>query len=246
MDGYHGHSDGLPESFSNDLQTALIAPIISAEKCLGVLSLFSMKNTKKFNNFDLMLVESLGRQAGLAIENAQLYFEVQMLTTSDPLTGLTNQLSFNNQGMKEVERSFRYNRPLGVVIVDIDNQSGIVENYGAEVGDAVIKSVAHNCGRSLRRVDILSRYTRDEFVLLLPETTLANTHEVAERLRQNVQKTKIELGKKTITATVSVGITSLENREEVDLETLLVRAEQALTDAKLAGGNQVFTWKVED
>jgi diguanylate cyclase (GGDEF)-like protein len=246
MDGYHGVSDGLPVSFAREVMGALVTPITGGGKNLGVISLFSKHQKKKFTNFDMTLIESLGRQAGMAINNAQLFFEVQMLTTTDPLTGLTNQFAFNNQGIKEVERAFRYNRPLGLGVVVIDQLEDLKQQYGEPVASEAYKAVARACEGSLRRVDILSRYSDNEFALLLPETNAAFTQEVFERVRNKVKQSVLDGGGKPVPITVSIGVATQENREELDLETLLVRAEEALTDAVQAGGDRINTWKPED
>jgi diguanylate cyclase (GGDEF)-like protein len=225
---------------------ALVTPITGGGKNLGVISLFSKHQKKKFTNFDMTLIESLGRQAGMAINNAQLFFEVQMLTTTDPLTGLTNQFAFNNQGIKEVERAFRYNRPLGLGVVVIDQLEDLKQQYGEPVASEAYKAVARACEGSLRRVDILSRYSDNEFALLLPETNAAFTQEVFERVRNKVKQSVLDGGGKPVPITVSIGVATQENREELDLETLLVRAEEALTDAVQAGGDRINTWKPED
>jgi diguanylate cyclase (GGDEF)-like protein len=220
-------------------------PIIGHDRCLGVLSLYKTNHERHFTKFDLAMLESLGRQAGLAIVNAELYFEVQQLTTSDSLTGINNRLSFNNLAVKEVERSWRYGRPLAIILMDIDSLHLINESNGHEAGDDVLRVLARICSNGLRRVDILGRYQQDEFILLLPETDLKNASDVAERLRLQVATTPITTDKGSAAITVSMGVAGLEGRQEIDLQTLLDRAEKALFDAKQAGRNRVSLWRLE-
>jgi diguanylate cyclase (GGDEF)-like protein len=235
----------LPADIASRVNSVLSVPIVGNDRCLGVLSLYKTSHERSFTKFDLAMLESLGRQAGLAIVNAELYFEVQQLTTSDALTGLNNRLTFNNLAVKEVERSWRYGRPLTLIWVDVDSLQTLNDQYGMEAGDNIMRVLAHICSFGLRRVDIIARYQNDEIILLLPETDLKNGVDVAERLRLQAATTPIATGNGTTAITVSMGVTGVEGRQEIDLQTLLDRAETALFDAKQAGRNRVSVWTRE-
>jgi diguanylate cyclase (GGDEF)-like protein len=227
------------------LRSLMMVPILGHEKCLGVISLYNMNPERQFSDFDLSLIESLGRQAGLAIQNAELFFEIQQLTTTDTLTGLHNNPSFTNLAMKEVERAWRYGRPLSIVMVDLDNLGKINDKFGKEGGDMALQALAKCCLQSLRRVDILGRFENAEILLLLPETDLLRAYDVAERLRQHIESTTLQTEKGEIPLTASLGISGIETKGEIDLQTLLERAESALYDAKNLGRNRVLVWKSE-
>ena len=241
----HGGFPELPADLGAKVNSVLCVPIMGRDRCLGVLSLYKTTHESRFSKFDLAMLESLGRQAGLAIVNAELYFEVQQLTTSDTLTGINNRLSFNNLAVKEVERSWRYGRPLTIILVDIDSLRTFNEKYGFDAGNTVLRILARICSSSLRRVDIIGRYQNDEIVMLLPETDLSNGTDVAERLRLQVATTPITTENDTTAITVSMGVAGVEGRHEIDLQTLLDRAETALFDAKQAGRNRVAIWRLE-
>lgn len=240
-----GQLPELPPDIAEKVNSTLSVPIIGRDRCLGVLTLYKTSRERYFSKFDLAMLESLGRQAGLAIINAELYFEVQQLTTSDPLTGINNRLSFNNLAVKEVERSWRYGRPLAIVLADIDSLRVYSETYGNEAGNEAIKELARVLTAGLRRVDLVGRYQYDEIVFLLPETDIKNAIDVAERLRLQVATTPMQTQDGSAAITVSMGVTAIEGRQEIDLQTLLDRAESALFDAKQAGRNRVAIWRVE-
>ena len=237
-----GNLPELPGEIAASVHSALFVPVVGRERCLGVLSLYKTSHDRRFSKFDLAMLESLGRQAGLAVVNAELYFEVQQLTTSDALTGLNNRLAFTNLAVKEVERSWRYGRPLTLILIDVDSLKNFNDQYGYESGNYVLRMVARICSFGLRRVDIIARYQNDEIILLLPETDLKNGTDVAERLRLQVATTPITTDNGAAAATVSMGLTAVEGRQEIDLQTLLDRAETALFDAKKAGRNRVSIW----
>jgi diguanylate cyclase (GGDEF)-like protein len=235
----------LPAALNKKVLSVLAAPIIGNDRCLGVISLYKTSHESSFTRFDQTMLESLGRQAGIAMINAELYFEVQQLTTIDPLTGINNRLSFVNLAVKEVERSWRYGRPLSLIMVDIDNLNNYNQTYGYEAGNDALRSLARACSSGLRRVDILGRLQNDEMVLLLPETDLKNATDVAERLRLQIATVPITTAKGIAAITASMGLTGIEGRQEVDLQTLLDRAEMALFEAKKNGRNRVVAWKLE-
>jgi diguanylate cyclase (GGDEF)-like protein len=243
MNDYSEPSESLLSAMIPGLRSLLMVPISGRGKSLGVISLYNMSPDKRFSDFDLSLIESLGRQAGLAIQNAELFFEVQQLTTTDTLTGLNNATSFTSLAMREVERAWRYGRPLSIILVDIDNLRMVNDTYGQAAGDLALQSLARNSLQSLRRVDVLGRYENAEILLLLPETDLFRAYDVAERLRQRIAESVIETAQGGFSFTVSMGISGIETKGEIDLQTLLERAESALFDAKNGGRNRVCVWK---
>lgn len=129
--------------------------------------------------------------------------------------------------------------------MDIDSLRAFNESYGYDSGNDALRILARICSNGLRRVDILARLQDDELVLLLPETDLKNATDVAERLRLQIATTPLQTAKGSSVITVSMGIASVEGHQEVDLQTLLDRAEMALFDAKQGGRNRVAIWRLE-
>lgn len=235
----------FPEGFASGATHMLLAPIKANDTPLGLLCLYHTDQTKRFTRFDRALVESLGNQAGIAVQNAQLFFEVQQLTLSDPLTRLNNQNSFNNMAIKEVERSWRYKRPLTLLSIDLDAFRQFNEDHGQTSGDEILKAIGLCLADSLRRIDLVCRYENDTFVILLPETEISYGIEVADRLRVRIEKLDLPLETEKTRMTASIGLVGLEDGEMVDLATLLNRSFQSLDAAKADGGNQVRLWKAQ-
>ncbi|MBI9043104.1 MAG: diguanylate cyclase [Anaerolineaceae bacterium] len=239
---YQSQSDIYTEDFLPDANYLILVPLIHHEENLGVLTLYT-NTAKEFNSFDLALAQSLGQQAGTAIVNAQLYFEVQQLTLQDQLTGLHNKRSFKNLAVKEVERAWRYKRPMSFLALNIDQFRVFNEQFGTEIGDELLKELAYGLSNSLRKVDLLGRFRDDIFLILLPETNIHFAHEVAERLRERATNISINTPKGPASFKVSIGLVELLTSSIIDLDNLIGRSLDAAAIAKEKGGDQVTIWE---
>jgi diguanylate cyclase (GGDEF)-like protein len=131
----------------------------------------------------------------------------------------------------------RYNYSLSLLIMDIDFFKSINDTWGHTVGDDVLKALAVALKQQSRESDLVVRYGGEEFISILPQATMDEAEEVAEKLRKTVEALIIpELGGKHIT--ISLGVSTLEP-EEKDIEALIARADQALYQAKESGRNRV-------
>lgn len=156
----------------------------------------------------------------------------------DSLTGLHNRRWLEEMYTRELKRSNDGNFSLSAFMLDIDHFKNINDTYGHLAGDRVLITVAQEIIRSLRPSDMPVRYGGEEFTVFLPNTTTENAKVIAERLRSNIERTKITLSTgETIMVTVSVGFTERQQGDTV--ETLIRRADEALYHAKNSGRNRV-------
>ena len=132
--------------------------------------------------------------------------EVQRLAITDSLTGLYNRRHFFELAEHELQRARRYRRFLSAMMLDIDHFKQVNDTYGHAVGDHVLKEVADCCRQAMRKEDVLGRYGGDEFAIMLPESDLVTTCQVAERLRQSIAQKTIETEVGPVTVTVSLGV----------------------------------------
>ena len=109
---------------------------------------------------------------------------LRQLATTDELTGLSNRRAFLERWQFEYERAIRYGRPLECLVIDVDGFKSINDTAGHPMGDAVLKQVAQDLQVSLRQSDVLARFGGDEFIVALPETSVAQASLVAEKLRK--------------------------------------------------------------
>jgi diguanylate cyclase (GGDEF)-like protein/PAS domain S-box-containing protein len=222
-----------------DFLSLIAAPLLLGEDCIGSLSLVSSKKSA-FTKGDLWLLESFAATASAAIHNASLYAEVQRLSMTDPLTELFNRRGLFVVGSREIEHARRFKRPVSALLLDIDHFKPINDTYGHSVGDQVLKELARTLRDLLRRSDVLARYGGEEFAILLPEIHLQNAKDLAERIRETIEKTPFETSVGQISITVSLGAAETLHCG-LDLVGLLECADQALYIAKNNGRNRVET-----
>ncbi len=173
-------------------------------------------------------------------EHKMLESRLEMLASTDMLTGLPNRLATMNKAAKEFARTKRYNRPLSIVMIDVDHFKSINDTHGHATGDHVLQNVGHICSDTLRDSDVLGRIGGEEFILLLPDTPKANAEQVAERMRARLANTPIKHGDLELTITASFGVASFTSNDGT-LEEIIERADNAMYAAKNAGRNQVQT-----
>jgi diguanylate cyclase (GGDEF)-like protein len=192
-----------------------------------------------YSSSDLSALEMLAATAAIAIRNAQLFAQVQLLATTDPLTGVANRRHFYNLVQREIERSVRYTKPMSIVLFDVDHFKRVNDTHGHFVGDQVLRTIALRCNDDLRELDTLARFGGEEFIALLPETGYTQALQVAERLRLRIAQHPIETDVGPIPTTISAGVASNEGLAHVAFDAIFSRADQALYTAKNSGRNQV-------
>jgi diguanylate cyclase (GGDEF)-like protein/PAS domain S-box-containing protein len=212
-------------------------PILLRDRILGVISMQNY-NTYAYTEEDIHLLETISTQAAVAIENARLYAEVQRLAIVDELTNVYNYRGLMEMGPREVERAHRFGRPLSALFFDIDHFREFNNEYGHIIGNQVLHAVAECAQRSLRAVNLLVRYGGEEFVVLLPETTLEQARATADRLRSNVELLRVSTEKGSLGVTISIGVAQLTGQTPT-LEVLIENANQAERLAKENGRNRI-------
>jgi diguanylate cyclase (GGDEF)-like protein len=212
----------------------------------------------------LLLLQALGRSQsipiGLTIAGVvplviaplvfnvliKLVFEIEStraalhrLATRDALTQLYNRGYFTERLEAEAVRALRTGQAMALLMIDADEFKSINDRYGHPVGDRVLQQIAQACQSSLRPYDLLARFGGEEFVVLLPETTLSQACEVAERVIAAVASVEPEtMSVEPLRVTVSVGVAVLSSTDSGG-SALLQRADAALYQAKRNGRN---TW----
>lgn len=209
----------------------IIVPLKAVDKIVGILNLYTYPDTEVDESL-LKLLNSIGGQIGIAINNASLYEETKAVSLHDPLTGLANRRFMQIQFEKNFESAKRYGEELSVIMLDIDHFKIYNDTYGHTGGDNLLVKLAEIIVREMRKADYVFRYGGEEFLIIFPETGLAKTREAAERLRLAVEA---EAG-----VTISLGVASLTESVK-GIEDLIVNADQALYRAKEGGRNRVET-----
>jgi diguanylate cyclase (GGDEF)-like protein len=165
---------------------------------------------------------------------------LEKLAVTDGLTGLFNHRRFQESLAAELKRSERSNRPMSVLMWDVDYFKKVNDSMGHPRGDELLRRLATVLAGAKRQTDFLARYGGEEFAVLLPETTKAEAHAVAERMRQAVeQQLNLESGKWGQLVTISGGIATWPE-DGKSAEEVLIAADQALYIAKRQGRNRVI------
>ncbi|MEX1358323.1 MAG: diguanylate cyclase [Gaiellaceae bacterium] len=159
----------------------------------------------------------------------------------DAKTGLFNARHFANALEEELARAVRFNRPLSLIMADLDLLRDINNSYGHLAGDAVLQGIAENFRQQLRHYDVPSRFGGEEFAILLPETSADQALEIAERIRRSVaaRQFEVETSSEPISVTVSIGVASFP-QDATDANELIHQADLAVYRAKLQGRNRVL------
>jgi two-component system, cell cycle response regulator len=157
----------------------------------------------------------------------------------DSLTGLFNRRAFEKKVEEEFERAKRYNHPLSVLILDIDNFKVINDTYGHHGGDTALIKISETLKERTRRSDFPSRYGGEEFVLILPETDSENAIQVAGKIHEEIRGSQFGTTARSFLLTVSIGVSSSSNKEYSDWREMLNDADRALYVAKNSGKDRV-------
>ncbi len=214
----------------------LAVPLRRGGRLLGVLALFERVDGTPFGSREEETIRTLAGQAGIALDNVQLHREAQRLSTTDPLTGLWNFRYLSMSLAREIERASRFNRPLAVLMLDIDHFKRINDTYGHARGDEVLRELASRLAEEIREVDVLARYGGEEFVLVLPETGEHGAVTLAERICTAVRRQPFTAGESTVPlrVTVSIGVATFPEHGHTPA-TLMRHADEALYAAKGEG-----------
>ncbi len=160
------------------------------------------------------------------------------LNQIDSLTGIYNRNFMESQMQKEFERCRRFKHDLSLLMIDVDRFKTINDTYGHQCGDFALKTITRRISNKIRVTDFIIRYGGDEFCCILTETPLQSAYMVAEQLRRLICSTPFIFKETSFETTISLGVASLDTND-VDVETLLKKADAALYKAKQGGRNTV-------
>ncbi len=165
----------------------------------------------------------------------------QQLATLDPLTGAFNRRSLTNILNQEVVEANKNSSALSLMALDIDFFKAINDNYGHGAGDEVLKSFYQACLQNVRSSDYIIRSGGEEFIIILPSTSLEKATDFAQRLRKTIESLTIEVEENIITLTVSIGVSQWDKKLFSSGDELINRADQRLYKAKNSGRNCVVS-----
>lgn len=218
-------------------------PIRIGGRTIGILNVTDKTSGEKYDDVDLSLLEIIGPQVALALERAEWQEraeEFQLMSITDPLTGLLNRRYLQERMNEEVNRSKRYDYPMSFLMIDIDDFKNYNDLNGHQAGDQALQITAHCLKVALRSADVACRYGGEEFGILLPQTPLNEASAIAERMRQRVAETVYPHGKSQPLGSVTISIGISTSYKQLDTpERIIAAADRALYNAKRKGKNRI-------
>lgn len=216
----------------------VVAPLKAKDKVNGIILADNFITKEPITKDDLRMLIMLTNQAGLAIENSQLYEKTVLRSHSDSLTGLWNHGYFQYLLQTELENAKATQSPLSLIMLDLDDFKIYNDTLGHQAGDQILKELALVLKKQSRKMDFVCRYGGEEFTLILPQTEKKEAFLIAERLRTDIERYPFSheeiLPQKKLT--VSLGIVSYPEDGTLPSE-LITFSDKKLYQAKQKGKN---------
>ena len=226
-------------------KSVIAVPVDVDGKFWGIIKGTSLY-ARAFIDSDLRLLSILSGIVSNVINNANLYKKVEGLAVTNSLTGLFTQSYFKERVCDEVKRAKMGGFPISVAILDIDFFKKVNDTYGHQAGDAVLRQISSILKKRFRETDLISRYGGEEFGILMPHTGRKEAGFVLEQVRKTIENEKFLISHNNmpheINITVSVGIMSTENNQNIDCDMLIRKADSALYLAKNSGRNKTVEY----
>ena len=167
---------------------------------------------------------------------------IMQLANTDYLTGILNRRAFMERMAEEANRSIRNEEEMSIIIMDIDHFKKVNDTFGHQVGDLVLQRFADRISMASRSYDFVGRYGGEEFIIGLPQTTLEQSWNAAERMRKDIEKMGLPLPDDpqiSVRITASFGVASCLMKSSKDVDSIIKLADEALYRAKAEGRNRV-------
>lgn len=221
------------------VSSLISSPLISENKFLGILRL-DHPDPGFYSQDDLRFLLTICDLGAIALENGSLFQKVQDLAIHDELTSLYTKGYFIERLQEESKRCLRRNIPLSLLMIDIDYFKNYNDKFGHSAGDIVLQTLSAKLITSLSDFSaIISRFGGEEFCVILSEIDKNTASDIAERLRVEIENTKIILRQQETKITVSIGVSAFPI-DTGDENELVYKADRAMYEAKQEGRNKVI------
>jgi diguanylate cyclase (GGDEF)-like protein/PAS domain S-box-containing protein len=239
------HRKGMPEGHATVIRE-LVVPTMRSGKVVSILGVGNKPSDYENQDIELVsyiadLVWEIVEQKRAAEHIRQLNSQLESLAMTDELTGLMNRRSFFIRGASEIKRVRRYHTPLSLLMLDLDGFKTINDQYGHEIGDVMLQSVAQILCVIVRECDLVARMGGEEFSILLPNTKPKDAENMAERIRLAVEAIECPVPDGIVTVTASIGVSGY-SQDVADIDAILRNADAAMYQAKRVGRNRIVMY----
>lgn len=214
--------------------TLLALPFLREGCLVGVLCFSFAESKQRWSQMEIKLLHVAADLVGNALVRQELEQELKRQASHDSLTGLPNRRKFENLLLYEIGRADRYHRHAAVILLDVDHFKAVNDHFGHSAGDEVLRKLGKTLQTHMRGSDVAARWGGEEFIVLLPETSLDGARQAAEILRQTIADRQFPVVGQV---TVSLGVSAYHPDDNP--YSLIRRADKALYQAKEAGRNIV-------
>ena len=232
-----------PAERSYKTKSFISYPLVIGGRKVGVLNVTDKAGGGPYDEVDLGLLDMIAPQMALALDRVEWRrkaTQFQLLSITDPLTGLVNRRYLEERLSEELDRSKRHRFAMSFLMVDIDDFKNYNDTHGHQAGDLALEMTAQCLKTALRSADVAARYGGEEFSVLLPQTGPAEARIIAERIRRRIERTHFPHGKAQPTGAVTVSIGTSSFGPELDTPAeIIYAADRALYLAKSRGKNCV-------
>ncbi len=222
------------------IKSMAVFPMWVNLELVGFIGFVALENEHHWDEENITMLQQFTNVITNAIERSRLLKILEDRAIRDELTGVLNRRGFLQIANIELSRAHRYNRPVGMILLDMDHLKHINDTYGHVAGDQALQKISNYCQLNLRENDVLSRWGGDEFVIMLPESNQEATLHVANRLQQSIAENPLRFADQEIMLSISAGVAFSDEKIRT-LDELFRTADKALYQAKESGRNRIMT-----
>jgi diguanylate cyclase (GGDEF)-like protein len=206
-------------------------PLVSKGEVFGVIELINKLNGERFTPLDLKILRTIADFAAIAIERAYYVRVLKRVALLDPLTNVYNRRVLARNLEREQARVARYGTSFAVLMLDVDGFKEINDRYGHAAGDEVLKLVSRVLTNEVRKIDIVARYGGDEFIVLMPDSTIAAAVHVRDRVNGAIARAKTSHGG-SVSVSIGVHEATAENVDRVieEVDAAMYRDKRIATE----------------
>jgi diguanylate cyclase (GGDEF)-like protein len=221
------------------MESLLVFPLVVREEPIGTLIVAS-KRSGAFATSVRETLQALANQLAVSLSNARAVRQLEELATTDGLTGCLNKRAFLEQLDQQLMAADRFGRKLSLIVTDLDHFKAVNDTYGHATGDRVLQELSQVLKRVKRETDLVARFGGEEFCVLCEETDAKGARLLAERVREELERTEVQTEIGGLRVTASLGVATFPDHAKSG-EELFSQGDKALYEAKNQGRNRVCT-----